>query len=196
MAKSYSVAEAVKVLAENKDHEAVMDITRRYPMVAVRAARIIGQAGNDFVEFMSFMPEYLSANKVNGSIKKSLFGDKDPETESEADDDSAEDEMPKPEKKSGRGRKKKEEVEEEAEGTEDTEDEEEESTSKYDGKSAMDLFKECKKRGIKAEPKKPSKFYIGLLEKDDAKKAAKKPAKKAEAEEDADTDDDGDDWDI
>lgn len=41
----------------------------------------------------------------------------------------------------------------------------------YDGKSAMELFKLCKERGIKAVPKKPAKFYVGLLEKADAAEA-------------------------
>lgn len=41
----------------------------------------------------------------------------------------------------------------------------------YEGKSAMELFKECKKRGIKAEQKKPAKYYIGLLKKADEAEA-------------------------
>lgn len=41
----------------------------------------------------------------------------------------------------------------------------------YEGKSAMELFKECKARKIKAAPKKPAKFYADLLIKDDAAKA-------------------------
>jgi hypothetical protein len=50
----------------------------------------------------------------------------------------------------------------------------------------MELFKECKARKIKAAPKKPAKFYIDLLIRDDATKAE---ATKAES-------DDDDDWDI
>lgn len=55
--------------------------------------------------------------------------------------------------------------------------EEDEETNPYEGKTAMELFKECKKRGIEAAPKKPAKFYIDLL-----------------TEDDADTDDDDEDW--
>src|SRR5699024_4277441 len=90
----------------------------------------------------------------------------------------------------------------------------------YEGKSAMELFKECKARKIKAVPKKPAKFYADLLIKDDAAKAEateveseedddwgdeeaevpkkekkapdKKPAKKAAAKDE----DEDDDWDI
>lgn len=38
----------------------------------------------------------------------------------------------------------------------------------YAGKSAMELYKECKKRGIKAEAKKPAKHYAKLLADNDA----------------------------
>lgn len=55
--------------------------------------------------------------------------------------------------------------------------------AKYGGKSAKELFELCKKRGIKAAPKKKADVYIELLKKADA----------AEAEADADEDDDWDD---
>ena len=97
---------------------------------------------------------------------------------------------------------------------------EEAKENPYDGMTAMELFKECKKRGIKATPKKPAKFYADLLIKNDAeaaksnedeaeddwseeadepktkdsgKKAGKKSAKAAKKEE---TTDDDDDWEI
>ena len=65
-------------------------------------------------------------------------------------------------------------------------DDEEQQDGKYAGKNAMELFKECKKRGIKAQPKKPVKYYIELLEEDDEVVAS-------ESKDDADDDDD---WDI
>lgn len=49
------------------------------------------------------------------------------------------------------------------------EDEEDKGTNPYEGKSAMELFKECKKRGLKAEPKKKAAYYAELLTKDDVK---------------------------
>ena len=67
--------------------------------------------------------------------------------------------------------------------TAEAEDEAEEETGKYDGKKAPELYALCKKRGIKAEPKKTAKYYIDLLEKADAAEA------EAEAEDEAD-----DDW--
>ena len=63
----------------------------------------------------------------------------------------------------------------------DTEDAEAEDdtteANPYEGKSAMELFKECKARKIKAAPKKPAKFYVDLLVKDDAAKAEATEAK-------------------
>lgn len=56
----------------------------------------------------------------------------------------------------------------EVEADADAEAEEEDA---YAGKTAMELFKECKKRGIEAAPKKPAKYYIGLLQEADAEEA-------------------------
>lgn len=50
----------------------------------------------------------------------------------------------------------------------DDEDDAEEETEGYEGKSAVELYKLCKSRKIKAEPKKPAKYYIDLLKKADA----------------------------
>lgn len=113
----------------------------------------------------------------------------------------------------------------EAEDTEGDEAEAEEAKTPYDGKSPVDLFKECKKRGIKAAPKKPVKYYIDLLVKNDeatkskntddddeddsdwgddeqeapvkSKAPAKEKSKAAKKSEPVvEEDDDEDDWDI
>lgn len=56
------------------------------------------------------------------------------------------------------------------EGDEPESDEDDDGKgSPYEGKSAMELYKECKKRGLKAEPKKKAAYYAELLDKDDAK---------------------------
>ena len=94
------------------------------------------------------------------------------------------------------------------------EDEAEEATG-YEAMSAQELFKECKKRGIKVEAKKKPKYYIDLLEADDNKagdadtddddwdddEPEEKPAKKESSKKSAkpakdEDDDDDDDWDI
>ena len=46
-------------------------------------------------------------------------------------------------------------------------EEAEEATDAYEGKSAMELYKECKKRGLKVEAKKNAKYYIAALKKAD-----------------------------
>lgn len=62
----------------------------------------------------------------------------------------------------------------------DTEDEEEKDP--YEGKTAMELFKMCKERGIKAKTKMKADAYVKLL-------------KAADAESEAEDDED-DDWEI
>lgn len=205
MAKNYTYAEAVAIIAEGKDLEAIMDLGRRYPALVQKTTVVATKAGEDFVELMSFMPEYLTANKVNTNIKKAI-------TETEADSGSEEEDtnesvetetdynsmtakelwdiLGKAGKRGTAKSKRKadlvEAVKALADGGAEEADEdegEEEEVGKYDGKSAVELFKECKARKIKAESKKPAKYYVDLLTKADA-------AKEAEA------DDDDDDWDI
>lgn len=248
MAKNYTIAEAVQIIAENGDNEALMDLGKRYPLLTQKIARVAVKAGEDFVDLMSFMPEYLSANKVNSAIKKML--DEAPDADEDAEDDGGEDEAEeKPVKKTGkRGRpakvKKAEEDDEDddaeeagsydydsmnnakmykllgelgkrkdckekfgdlshdsmlkylkkygpksdATGEADDEDDAEESGDEYEGKSAVELYKLCKQRKIKAEQKKPAKYYIGLLKKADEEAAAE--AEADDAEEDEEWDDD------
>lgn len=241
MAKNYTIAEAVKVIAKNVDNEALTDLGKRYPLLTQKIARVAVKAGEDFVDLMSFMPEYLTANKVNSSIKKTL--DEAPVVEDDDDEDVEVEE--KPVKKAGKKVAKKapkksvddddedEDTEEsggydydsmnnakmykllgelgkrkdckekfgdlshdsmlkylkkygpksDATGEADDESDAEESADDYDGKSAVELYKLCKHRKIKAEQKKPAKYYIGLLKKAD---------EEAEVEDDADADDDWD----
>lgn len=109
---------------------------------------------------------------------------------------------------------------EEAEAEDDAE---EASDDPYEGKSAMELYKLAKKRGLKVESKKKAAVYAEALRKADAeaertednaedegwgdeedaeeeapKKATSKGTKKAPAKkaEPAEDEDDGDDWDI
>lgn len=88
-----------------------------------------------------------------------------------------------PKKKAKKTAKKAEPVEEAED--EDWGDEEEEDTDPYEGKSAMELFKMCQKRGIKTKPKQKADAYVKLLKKAD----------EAEAE-DEETEDEDDDWEI
>lgn len=196
MAKNYTFNEAVKIIAKGTDLEAITDIGRRYPVLAHKIAVVAAKAGEEFVDLMGYMPDYLTANKVNTAIKAGI-------TESGSDDEDAEaatedagedvtevtvqwdesmsakqlwDILGKAGKrKLAKSTKKADLVEacKQAFGAavETEADGDATEANPYEGKSAMELFKECKARKIKAAPKKPAKFYADLLIKDDAAKA-------------------------
>lgn len=250
MATNYTIKEAVKIIAEGKDMEQLADIGKRFPVLAHKVAVVAAKAGEDFVSLMSFMPDYLTANKVNTAIKAAIAGtstESDEDTDDEATEGTNETTGTDYESMSGKdlwaltgklgirkslkSNKKADLIEAlkaydagKLEDSDEDVDEGEEVTEEnaYEGMSAMELFKECKKRGIKAAPKKPAKFYADLLIKNDEEaeaesededgwdeeeteapkktdkkpakpeKTDKKPAKKAKVEEE----DEDDDWDI
>lgn len=261
MAKNYTFAEAVKIINEGTDLASITDIGRRYPILLHKVTKVAAKAGEDFVDLMNYMPDYLTANKVNTALKNAVGeveeSDDDATEAAEATEETAEATEAKTadapawdesmsakqlwdilgkagKRKLAKSTKKADLIEAckqafgaaEATDAETDEAETEEATDPYAGKSAMDLFKECKKRGIKAAPKKPARFYTDLLIKADAeaaeateateaesddwdedeapaKEEPKKPAKKAEKKEPAkkaakkeEATDDDDDWDI
>lgn len=215
MAKNYTFNEAVKIIANGMDLEAITDIGRRYPVLAHKIAVVAAKAGEEFVDLMGYMPDYLTANKVNTAIKAGITesgSEDDEDAEAEATEDAGEDATEATaqwdgsmsakqlwdilgkagKRKLAKSTKKADLVEAckqafgaatEAEAkAEDAEAEDDATeTNPYEGKSAMELFKECKARKIKAAPKKPAKFYVDLLLKDDAAKAE---ATEAESEDD------------
>ena len=225
MAKNYTMTEVANIFAEKTDFEAMADIGKRYPLLAIKMTALATKAPDEMTDIFSYMPDYLSANKVNKAIKDGGEDVSDSDVEDEEADAPAE----KPAKKPVAKDKAKAAPKSKAEGTDydsmnnkqmydllgelgerkackaefgdlskasmtaylkkhhgdgtaEAEDEAEEETGKYDGKKAPELYALCKKRGIKAEPKKPAKYYIGLLEKAD----------EAEAEEESDDEDWGD----
>ena len=100
----------------------------------------------------------------------------------ELDEEEPKKETKKAKATSKKSAKKAEPVEEEDDDW-DTEDEEEKDP--YEGKTAMELFKMCKERGIKAKTKMKADAYVKLLKAADAESEAE------EAEDDED-----DDWEI
>lgn len=236
MARNYTIAEAVQIIVEGQDKESMADLGKRYPLLSQMVAKVGAKSGADFVELMSFMPEHLSANKVNSNIKKVL------EAVEDVEDDDVEDKKPvKKATKAGRPKKVQDDDEDEDDDVEEEsgsydydsmnnakmykllgelgkrkdckekygdlshdsmlkylkkygpksnasgeadDDDAEEAADDYEGKSAVELYKLCKSRKIKAEQKKPAKYYIGLLKKADE-----------EAAEAEDTDADDDEWD-
>ena len=220
MAKNDTFNEAVKIIAKGTDLEAITDIGRRYPVLAHKIAVVTAKAGEEFVDLMGYMPDYLTANKVNAAIKAGIteYGsDEDAEdtedneaeaTTEDAGEDASEETAQWDEsmsakqlwdilgkagkRKLAKSTKKADLVEAckqafgaatEAEAEDAEVEDDATEANPYEGKSAMELFKECKARKIKAAPKKPAKFYADLLIKDDAEKAK---ANEAEPEEDDD----------
>lgn len=208
MAKNYTFNEAVKIIANGTDLEAITDIGRRYPVLAHKIAVVAAKAGEEFVDLMGYMPDYLTANKVNTAIKAGITesgSEDDEDTEAETTEDAGEDATEATaqwdesmsakqlwdilgkagKRKLVKSTKKADLVEacKQAFGaaTEAEAEAEDIEANPYEGKSAMELFKECKARKIKAAPKKPAKFYADLLIKDDAAKAE---ATEAESEDD------------
>lgn len=246
MAKNYTFSEAVELIAKG-DMEAIQDIGRRFPILVAKVATVSALAGESFVDLASYMPDYLTANKVNRGMRDALA-----EIE-ESDDDEENDDVEETKTTKSKVKNKVEETEEvdynkmtakelwdilgeagkrntakskkkadlvaaveamnNVDEVEEDDVDEEETDNPYEGKTAMDLFKECKKRGIKAAAKKPAKFYVDLLlkadaededaedeEKDDDWDAEeetpkKKPTDKAKAKKEVEEDED-DDWDI
>lgn len=203
MAKNYTFNEAVKIIAKGTDLEAITDIGRRYPVLAHKIAVVTAKAGEEFVDLMGYMPDYLTANKVNIAIKVGITesgSDEDAEdteaeaTTEDAGEDAAEATAQWDESMSAKqlwdilgkaGKRKLAKSTKKADLVEACKQAFGAATeaNPYEGKSAMELFKECKARKIKAAPKKPAKFYADLLIKDDAAKAE---ATEAESEEDDD----------
>lgn len=179
MAQSYTLGEAAKILAEGKDFEAVGDLHRRFPIFTHKLMNAMSGDKDAVVEFMSYIPDYVNPRKVEKVITA------DPVEQPEEDAETEPEPQPDEEKSTPKKRRTRK-ADEEAESESEAEADEEQNDGKYAGKNAMELFKECKKRGIKAAPKKPVKYYIELLEKDDV-------AVEADT---ADSNDDDDDWDI
>lgn len=214
MAKNYTFAEAVRIINVGTDMESIADIGRRYPILLQKVAKVAAKAGEDFVDLMNYMPDYLTANKVNSTLKNAAGGNTESDETDTEDETAAETETTEApawnesmsakqlwdilgkagKRKLAKSTKKDDLIEAckqafgaTAEDTEaeDAEDETSETeTNPYEGKSAMELFKECKKRGIKAAPKKTAKFYADLLVKADA-----------EADNTEETESESDDWD-
>lgn len=243
MAKNYTMTEVANIFAEKSDFEAMADIGKRYPLLAIKMTALATKAPEETADIFSYMPDYLSANKVNKAIKD---GGEDVSDSDVEDDETTEAPAEKPAKKPVAKKEAKADTgskdfdsmnskqmyellgelgerkackaefgdlskasmtaylkKHHSDGAAEAEDEAEEEAEvgKYDGKKAPELYAICKKRGIKAEPKKPAKYYIDLLEKADAAEAEEEPededdwGEDAEAEESADdADDDEDEW--
>ncbi len=178
MAVNYSIKELLDVLRNSDDPEVLRDAMCRYGLVSktLIEADAISPRVTDIM--VAMIPDYVNARKANKTIQEALAGYDG--AEADAEEAPAKEAPAKPKKAV-----KKPEPEPVVE-----DDEDEDTAVDYSSMKAKDLFELCKKRGIEAEPRHRTKYYIDILEKADAE--AEKPA----AVEDDDDDDDDDDWDI
>ena len=246
MAKNWTLSEAVVVINEGTNVEAVQEITKRFPLTAVAIAKMGMNEG--IKTLFGAMPEHMTMLKMERALKDGVE-----ETEEDADDvedtEEAGDadlsamstkELMKLCDKRGikvphYGKNKQfyldalaGGVSADAEADEEEADEVEEAgdvdTPDYESMTAPELYKACKERGIKVEPKKKASYYVAALKKADeaevqddeeeswddeeeAKPAKKekasdaKPAKggkpaKGAGKKAAKAEDDDEDWDI
>lgn len=246
MAKNWTLKEAVAVITEGKSKEEIQELGKRYPITAVAIAKLVMNDGLQTI--MSAMPDHVTMLKLERALKDGVEETEDDEDEvddtagtEDAGDEDLESMTTKQLyalcvkrgiKANKYGKPKSYYIElltgnDAAEAnTEEAEAEEEEAGESYEDMNAMDLYKLCKKRGIKAEPKKTAKEYIKLLKAADAeaeseeadddwddeeeeekkpvakkapKKEEKKPAKKEsskKAKAKEEEEDEEDDWDI
>ena len=188
--RNWTIKEAVEAINKN-DTDAIKEISRHFPMFFLAIAR------NDLQALAAMMPDKFTVRRL---VMTDAAAESNDSADTEAADDSAESEdvdlnamstkelMKLCDKRGikvphyGKNKQFYLDALNGASGDDeagDTESDEEDGGNPYEGKSAMELFKECKKRGIKCEPKKKAAYYVDLLCKDD------------EAADDSDSDDDG-----
>ena len=69
MARNYTMKEVVEIFVANKDQEAMADIGKRFPLLAIKVAGLVAKAPTEATDLFKFSPDYLSANKMNKAIK-------------------------------------------------------------------------------------------------------------------------------
>lgn len=192
--KNWTIKEAVNVIVAGNDQAAIAELAKHFPMFTVAVAK------NDMLSLVNAMGEKFTVRRLDFGATEN--DDDEGETEAEATEAapagdvdvnsmSTKELMKLCEARgikvphygknkqfyldalAGGASAKAEEAEDDADA--------ETEADPYAGKSAMELYKECKKRGLKPEAKKPSKYYIEMLKKADA---AAEPAEDGE-----------DDWD-
>ncbi len=206
MAKTWTLREAYEAVKAN-DASAIADFGKRFPIATVALTKAGANEGLDVL--FSAIPDRVTMRTIEMVLKEGVTDVEDDEVEApvekpaKAEKKQTEEKAEKPAKKNAKATKKVEKP------VEDDEDEDGEEQTNYSEMGAVDLFKLCKKRGIKVEPKQKASVYIKALESADkveaeadgdedwddeeeakpAKKTSKKPAKKTD-------DDDDDSWDI
>lgn len=175
MAVNYSIPELLEVLRGN-DADLVSDAFRRFPIISKLLVESDAVDSKLTDKFVVMVPDYVNARKANKTLYENLYASGDGNGDDEEQAVEPVEEI-RPEKKAPKNKEPEPEQE----------DDEETDEVDYHSMKAMDLYKLCQKRGIEAEPKHRTKYYITLLEKAD---------QEAEAPAESSDDDDDDDWDI
>ena len=182
--KNWTIKEAVEAINKN-DAAAIKEISKHFPMFFLAIAR------NDLQALAAMMPEKFTVRRLQMTDAAADDTDEGAEPQTDADaEDASEDaseadlssmstkELMKLRDKRGikvphYGKNKQFYLDalNGASGAKaDAEDDaDEDESNPYGGKNAMELYKLCKKRGIKCEAKKKAAYYADLLTKDDAK---------------------------
>ena len=86
--KNYTLKEAVEIIAKGEDLEAIADLGKRFPILSIKIAILTAKAEKEIIDFMQYMPEYLTIKKVNNAVK--TVNEPKAEVEDEADEESTE----------------------------------------------------------------------------------------------------------
>ena len=216
MAKTWTIREAYNAIKAG-DKDAIADFGKRFPLVTTALAQAGNNAGLD--AFMNALPDRVTTRTVEMVLKEGVQPvDEDAEVEEVVEekpavkDNKKSAKAEKPTAKKGKAKKEVVEEEEDDEEVEEIEEIEDDAID-YSSMNAVELFKECKKRKLKVEPKQKASVYIKALEADDKAKAAeaeddedwdeeeeekpvKKSGKASKTSKKSKADDDDDEWDI
>ena len=189
MAKTWTVNEAYNAI-KNNDAEGIADFGKRFPLATTALAKAGTNAGLDVL--FGAMPD-RTMRILEMQLKDGVTVSDDDEAEEVAEEKPVKTEKKAKAEKKAEKPAKAEKVEKKAAPKkstkkaepveEDDEDEAEDDGVDYKSMSPVELFKLCKKRGIKVEPKQKSSVYIKALE-------------AADNGSDDDADDEDDSWDI
>lgn len=197
MAKNWTVAEATEEIL-NGNKEAVVDIGRRFPL----AARAIAVAGEGAKEILSAL-NFITVRKIESVLKDGVEEYSEDDVEDPTEKPVKKEKTEKPATKKATTKKDEKPVKKTAaKKKEESAMNEPEDDEDYESMSEVELFKICKKKGLKPAPKQKKQYYLDLLnpaseeedwdEEEDAKPAKKAPAKKSKKA----AEDEDDDWDI
>lgn len=212
MAKNWTLKEAVVEITKGTNKEAIQELGKKFPLTSIAIAKMGSNAGIETL--FGGMPEHMTMLKMERSLKEGVSEtadeDEDVDTTSEAVEDASDDAagdvdyntmttkqlyemcIKKGLKVNKYGKPKSYYIEQLTGAVEDAVEDEDDEQAEVEGPdystmSAVELFKLCKKRGIKAEPKKKASVYVALLQKADE---ASKEVVDEEEDDDWDEDDD------